>query len=669
MEKPSVHLSRPRALLLVLIVANGLAAIAFVLTQPTTASTANLPVSSSAWLTYLHDPSRTSASSASLGPLITPRWTHEVSGMVASEPVIANNRVYVTAWDGNLYALDAFDGHEIWHRFLGLYKFINGCPGEGGNVAGTTSSPTLDLGAGLLYVAALSPTVVITQGTNYTQNAGIYLYAVSSSTGDIAWQAQVSDKIDNYPWSSPLVANGHAYVGNASSGDCPLTQGELVSVNLGGAHDVTRVAMSPDSLTVYPSALVTTGNYLTITPSLLPDKSNWDFTATLTTQSINSISAKTFIQLHHADLSTVYTPSLKVGTDTNPCNNPGSLTFVQDLDTGQLPDASGNITFARAISIDTTTLNDGKHALVVAGLVPCAKLAPGIGGGIWSSPTFDPVTHRVFVTTGTPTPPCVPTTPCTGARGTLGKLSAAVVGINADTLAVDWSWQVPFQDQNNDADFGATPTLCTADNNHRVLGVANKNGNFYAFDADALGDPIWQRTIAIGGGGPEGGQGSISSAACVNGVYYVGAGIPSGASVCTGYSGQVWALAPATGSPRWANPRCTSVILGPITAANGLLIYGVDCRAAVYLPSCERRVEVLDATTGSVRYRGATGDLPALGDIVSGAAVVDGWFVIGDGLPGPPATLDNPYSPYFPLTSTIRAFNARLGLYLPLIVK
>lgn len=651
----------PRHMLVLLLIALGAAL---------TAMSVYVPASSDAWVTYMADNSRTSASNAGIGALVTPRWTHVISGMVASEPVIANSRVYITAWDGNLYALDAFDGHEIWRRFLGLYKFIAGCPGEGGNIAGTTSSPALDVGAGLLYVAALSPTVNITIGTDYTQNPGIYFYAISASSGDIAWQVQLSNKIDNYPWSSPLIANGHAYVGNASSGDCPLTQGELVSVDLSGAHTVMRAAMAPDSMTVYPMNLVADGNLVTTSPPLLPDKSDWDFTATLTLQYVTPTTATTFIRLHHALTGTSYQPALYVGSSTTPCDNPGSLNFVQDLDTAQMPDAGGNITFTRDISIDTTTLNDGKHALVVSNsLVPCAKLAPGIGGGIWSSPTYDPVHKRVFVTTGTPTPPCVPTTPCTGARATLGKLSAAVVGVNADTMAVDWSWQIPFTDQDVDADFGSTPTLCTGDNSKRMLGVANKNGNFYAFDADALGSPVWQKKIALGGGGPEGGQGSISSAACVSGSLYVGAGEPpTGALVCNGYSGQVWALSAATGTPRWANPRCTSVVLGPITAANGLLIYGTDCRAAAILPSCERRIEILDMATGSVRYRGGSGELTGLGDIVSGAAVVDGWFVIGDGLPNANFT-HTQTGYYFPVTSTLRALNARLGLYLPLIVK
>src|SRR5690242_11735937 len=51
------------------------------------------------WLTYLNNPARTSASSASVGAQLELRWIHPVSGLVASEPVLADGRVYVGAWD------------------------------------------------------------------------------------------------------------------------------------------------------------------------------------------------------------------------------------------------------------------------------------------------------------------------------------------------------------------------------------------------------------------------------------------------------------------------------------------------------------------------------------------------------------------------------------------
>src|SRR5438477_1852909 len=90
---------------------------------PVASQPRDVPAAQDAWLTYLADAGRTSASDALIGPFVSPRWTHVVSGLIASEPVIANNRVYVSAWDGYLYALDRYDGHELWRRFLGTYRF------------------------------------------------------------------------------------------------------------------------------------------------------------------------------------------------------------------------------------------------------------------------------------------------------------------------------------------------------------------------------------------------------------------------------------------------------------------------------------------------------------------------------------------------------------------
>ncbi|HET6317067.1 MAG TPA: hypothetical protein VFG86_11460, partial [Chloroflexota bacterium] len=261
-------------------------------------------------------------------------------------------------------------------------------------------------------------------------------------------------------------------------------------------------------------------------------------------------------------------------------------------------------------------------------------------------------------------PPCAPAGPCTGARSTVGPRSAAVVALNADTLAVAWSWQVPFAEQDLDADFGATPTLCTADNGKRILGVANKNGIFYAFDTEAPGSPVWQRRIAIGGGGPEVGQGSISSAACAHGVFYVGAGMaPQNASVCATSTGQVWALHAASGAPHWANPYCTSLVMGPVSAASGLVAFGANCRVL----DCPRRLILLDQATGTPRFVGTPQTLAGLGDIISGIALVDGMMLVGDNPLGPGTISDG--SRYFPPTATVRALNAWPGTYLPLVVR
>ena len=614
------------------------------------------PSAQSDWPTYLGNLERTSASDARIGPIVSPAWTHVVSGFIASEPVIVNNRVYVTAWDGYLYALDEFDGHEIWRKFLGTYQIRRfttpSCGYNAGFNMGITGAPAYDPGTQLLYINAMSATVVMTNDQSYLSDTGPYLYALETVSGTIQWQQLLSANPDNYAWSSPLIANDRAYVGVASQGDCPLTQGQLVAVGLTGTHTVQRAVMAPDSLTFYAAQPLTK----------LPDESDWNYTATAAIEFRGPQSAAVSIRLRHAQNGTSYQPQL-FRRDEGNCD--GLLTFVQNFDDPKLADSSGVLDFTRDIALDTAVLNDGKHFLVVPGLVPCVRFELGTGGGIWSSPTYDAVLHRVYVTTGTPTPPCVPQTSCTFAQSTLGPRTAAVVALDADTLGIAWSWQVPFKDQSPDSDFGATPALCTADSNQRMLGVANKNGIFYGFDTQMPGSP-WTKTIAIGGGSPEQGQGSLSSAACAGGVFYVGAGMPKDASVCASSevtaTGQVWALYAAAGAPRWPAPHCTSLVMGPVTAAGGMVMYGTNCRSL----GCPRRIEMLDQASGALRYRGTPQQLAGLGDMVSGIAVVDGLMVSGDSLPPPDVTGT---ARYYPLTGTVRALRAWAGLYLPFVTR
>ena len=613
------------------------------------------PAAQSDWPTYLDNLERTSASDARIGPIVSPAWTHVVSGFIASEPVIVNHRVYVTAWDGYLYALDEYDGHEIWRTFLGTYQIRPSCTGIAGHNMGITAAPTYDPGTQLLYISAMSATVVMTNGQSYLSDTGPYLYALETVSGTIQWQQLLNANPDNYAWSSPLVANDRAYVGVASWGDCPLTQGQLVAVGLTGTHTIQRAVMAPDSLTVYPTRPVT----------MLPGGSDWNFTATATIDFRGPLSAAVSIRLRNAHDGTFYQPQLFRRDQAQTCG--GGLTFVQNLDDAKQADSSGVLDFSRDIALDTAALNDGEHFLEVPGLVPCVPFEAGTGGGIWSSPTYDAALHRVYVTTGTPTPPCVPQTApgCTFLQSTLGPRTAAVVALDADTLGIAWSWQVPFKDQRLDSDFGATPALCSADNATRMLGVANKNGIFYGFDTQAPGNP-WTKTIAMGGPNPESADGSISSAACAGGVFYVGAGKPT-EGVCPSSpvtpTGQVWALYAAAGATRWPGPHCTSLVMGPVTAAGGMVMYGANCRG---LDVCLRHIEMLDQATGALRYQGTPQQLAGLGDMVSGIAVVDGLMVSGDGLPPPGATGADKQ---FPLTSTVRALNAWTGLYLPAVTR
>ncbi len=129
-----------------------------------------------------------------------------------------------------------------------------------------------------------------------------------------------------------------------------------------------------------------------------------------------------------------------------------------------------------------------------------------IGAAVWGSPAIDTADNAVYFATGN-----------ANACSKSEPYSIAVVKLNATSLSHIDSWQVPTNQQTSDGDFGSTPTLFQASiggKMHNLVGVANKNGVYYAFDRTNLHQgPVWQAKIAdsIGGGcGPTCGQGSIS---------------------------------------------------------------------------------------------------------------------------------------------------------------
>ena len=213
-----------------------------------------------------------------------------------------------------------------------------------------------------------------------------------------------------------------------------------------------------------------------------------------------------------------------------------------------------------------------------------ANLVPNgqIGGGIWTSPAYDPATNTIYTATGTETTPSQ-------------QWAQAVLAINATTMEVTDSWKLPETEAIFDSDFGTSTTLFTDANGDQLLGVINKNGYMYAFNRNSLSSgPIWQRQIAIGGDCPTCGDSSVSSAAAFgsNRLYMAGGqGFVNG----VGYPGTIDALNPATGAIEWQHPAPGTVI-GALTYDNGMLI---DAAGSV--------LEILDATTGQRLYSYNTG--------------------------------------------------------------
>ena len=202
-----------------------------------------------------------------------------------------------------------------------------------------------------------------------------------------------------------------------------------------------------------------------------------------------------------------------------------------------------------------------------------------IGGGIWTSPTLDAPHNRLFVTTGTP--------------GDGAGVVDGIASISLDTYAVGDGWRVPPENEVKDADWGTTPTLFTLPDGRQMVAAGNKNGRFYVFNADHLGDgPVWQTAVADPGECPQCGEGTISSGVYHDGVLY----LAGGSTTIDGVEspGALRAFDAATGTLRWTHPLPGAAIGAP-AGANGVIV----------VPAAQV-VDVVAADDGRLLYRFAT---------------------------------------------------------------
>jgi polyvinyl alcohol dehydrogenase (cytochrome) len=198
-----------------------------------------------------------------------------------------------------------------------------------------------------------------------------------------------------------------------------------------------------------------------------------------------------------------------------------------------------------------------------------------IGGSIWSSAA---ATNRyVFVTTGN-----------AQVGGHDPGDSFSIVRLSGADLTKLDIWTVPGLEET-DEDFGASPTLYTADLGGKptaMVGACNKNGNFYALKQnDLAAGPVWSRKVG----------GTCFAAAVWDGAHlFVATDDPPRAVPAS--PGSISSLDPATGAVNWKYPMDAAVVGSPTLDGGGVLAvptydYNVPDGNAVYL---------FDAGTGAL---------------------------------------------------------------------
>ncbi len=131
-------------------------------------------------------------------------WKRTTGGPVPATPAVANGRVYVGSYDGKFYAFDAHTGATAWKFATGGERRFEAKGLHGMQPRNQTFADPYD-------VFLSSP--VVAQGTVYFGSGDGNVYAIDAASGDLRWKFQTGDVVH----ASPAYAGGVLYFGSWDS--------------------------------------------------------------------------------------------------------------------------------------------------------------------------------------------------------------------------------------------------------------------------------------------------------------------------------------------------------------------------------------------------------------------------------------------------------------------
>ncbi|MCI4365421.1 MAG: PKD domain-containing protein [Thermoplasmata archaeon] len=235
--------------------------------------------------------------------------------------------------------------------------------------------------------------------------------------------------------------------------------------------------------------------------------------------------------------------------------------------------------FGQLLEVNLTGNHNVSHTFNV---VPTGD----VGGSIWTTPAVDAKNNTLWVATGNENPPGYP------------RYTNAIVALNASTLNVTGSWQVP-NVQGQDSDFGATPNLVRSASGLPLIVATNKNGVAYALNRSNVTStgswaPIWSLTTG--------------------GIYSSGAF--DGTTLYLDGSSALYAVNPGTGNVTWSNGQAGGAT-GSLAWANGLVYVGANSE-----------IVAVDAANGTQMWNAT---LPGGQSTVTEPVVADGQLYVASG--------------------------------------
>ena len=131
-------------------------------------------------------------------------WKRKTGGPVAATPAIAGEMLYVGSYDGKFYALDRRSGAPRWKFVTGGERRFEAKGLHGMQPKNQTIADPYDV-----YLS--SPVVV--DGIVYFGSGDGSVYALDATTGDLKWKYQTGDVVH----ASPAYADGVVYFGSWDS--------------------------------------------------------------------------------------------------------------------------------------------------------------------------------------------------------------------------------------------------------------------------------------------------------------------------------------------------------------------------------------------------------------------------------------------------------------------
>lgn len=257
------------------------------------------------------------------------------------------------------------------------------------------------------------------------------------------------------------------------------------------------------------------------------------------------------------------------------------------------------------------------------------------GGGVWNSPTIDPVRKALYIGTGDAyTSPAAKTSDGIMALdlGT-GKVLWSVQDLAADAWLVGCPDDAAKRPENcpkdlgPDYDFGDPPILASLPGGKRVLIAGQKSGMVWAHDPDRKGAVVWKAATTSAAPGP-GGQIVWGGTADDHNAYF---GL---------HSGGVVAFQLSNGERRWLNAIEPAPALNKYPGQEGAIS---SMPGVVFAGGWDGVLRALDAADGHVVWQFNTvqdyktvNGIPAKGGSVgaAGPAIAGGMLFAPSGYPG-----------------------------------